>query len=136
MEELLTAALLGSTSLADLIDGRVGWNRLPVAEAVPAVILHQIPSSGADYTMGGRSRLTAYAVQVDCWAGTLAEALAVRRAVEAWAGPLTALRAPPLQVFVVRHHTGWDLAKGPDTARAADLYRASADLDVWFTDQS
>lgn len=134
MEELLTAALLASASVTALVGERVQWRKLPVAEALPAVILHQVASSGTDYTMGGRSLLTAYAVQIDCWAGTMAEALAVRRAIEAWAGPLRPLRDPPLQVFVTRHHAAWDPATGPDASRSTDLYRASLDLDAWHTE--
>lgn len=137
MEELLTAALLASASVTALVGGtdapRIYWKKLPSADALPALILHEIPSSSPDYTMGGRSALTAYAVQIDCWGGTMAEALALRRAVEAWEGPLRPLRAPPLQVFVTRHHAGWDPATGPDASRSTDLYRASVDLDAWHT---
>lgn len=138
MHALLTAALVNAPALAALVTGadgrvRIYWQQLPSAAALPAVILHVMPSVDPDYTLKGRTNLRLYNVQADCWAGDLASALAVREALEAVGGPLSGLLTPPLQVFVRRRHEAWERAAGPDANRSIDLYRASLDLECWET---
>lgn len=139
MEALLTAHLLASTGVLALTGGirdgeltglaRISWDTLPITDALPCVILHDLGTSGRDYSFNGRTGLIEYLLQLDAWAGTRVDAIALRTALVA---ALDTLRAPPLQAFIVRDHGATELATGPDAARNTDLHRRSLDVQLWF----
>lgn len=139
MEELFTALLIGDAALAAVVTGadgviRIHWQQLPIGASLPAITLEGPVTASADYTMGGRSGLVRYLVQVDIWAGTHSEALAIVRQALRRDGPLGGRQEPPLQIFVQDVRAGWDRTSGPDSNRSTDLYRASIDLVVWHTE--
>lgn len=130
MEELLTAALLASTPLADLVHGRIHWLKLPDRKQLPAVTLHRISGSSAAGTLQGRTPSTAWRIQIDAWAASDAEASAVRDAV---IQVLDATHAAPLQFTgELYFHDGWEPSAGAaSNDRNTDLFRASVDAVVW-----
>lgn len=128
MEGVITAALLATTALTDLVQQRVSWGRLPERKKLPCVVAHRIPVSGRLYTFKGRSPTTQWLVQFDCWAESDKDACAVRDAlIEALDGQNEA----PLQAFVERDHSSWDDAEAPGAQRTTDIFRASVDARVW-----
>ena len=80
MEELLTSYLLASAPVTLLVDESVSWNVRPQIETVPAVVLTRI-SGDRDYNFAGPSGLVQSRIQIDCWAVTHSDAIAVSRAV-------------------------------------------------------
>lgn len=84
MQEALTALLLADTAIAGLTgDGdRLYWNVAGQGKPDPMAVLYLI-SGVPDYHMQGPSGLVESRVQIDCRAGTVAEALALARAIEA-----------------------------------------------------
>lgn len=84
MQEALTALLLADTAIAALTgDGdRIYWNVGEQGKPDPMAILYLI-SGVPDYHMQGPSGLVESRVQIDCRAGTAADALALARAIEA-----------------------------------------------------
>lgn len=84
MQEALTALLLADTAIAGLTGSgdRLYWNVGEQGKPDPMAVLYLI-SGVPDYHMQGPSGLVESRVQVDCRAGTVAEALALARAVEA-----------------------------------------------------
>lgn len=129
MEELLTAALMGSTGLTTLVGDRIHWRKLPESARLPAVSMFRI-TARRDSTQAGRVPTTAWRVQIDGWAGSDAEASAVRDAVIA---VLDTLRRPPLQALLEDDPPdGWTPGE-PDTDRATDIYRASVDVTLWHS---
>lgn len=132
MEALLTAALTADAGLAALVDDRVNWHRLPDRKALPAVILHDVGAQQPERLLSGqRVGLTPYLLQMDCWAGTLAQAIAVQAALVA---VLDTLIPAPLQAQIERRHGAWEPAPGPGADRAADLFRRSLDVRLWHTE--
>lgn len=129
MEAALTAALLASSGLTAVFGNRINWEQLPDREAVPALILHPIPSGADTYVQAGRVPMTETVIQFDCWASTKAAALAGREALIAFLAPLAA-GPPPLQAWIERRHSAWQPAPSPGADRATNLSRAS--LDVRF----
>ncbi|HEV7284320.1 MAG TPA: DUF3168 domain-containing protein [Kaistia sp.] len=83
MEEALTAYLLASTPVTDLVGLRVTWDERPQGDALPAVVLNLIDSA-PEYSDEGLAGLSMARVQIDCWAAhasgsngsTLAKAVA------------------------------------------------------------
>lgn len=77
------ALLLGDVAVRGLTGGgqRVYWDVIGQGQQGAAVVLHLI-SSVPDYAMSGPTGLVANRVQVDCRAGTRAEALALSRAID------------------------------------------------------
>jgi len=67
MEEALTAHLLASTVLADMVGSRITWDERPQGEALPAVVLNLIDSI-PEYSDEGIAGLSTARVQIDCWA--------------------------------------------------------------------
>lgn len=135
MEAALRALLLADAALAALIGGpsapRITWNKRPAGKPLPAIVLNGPWSSGRAYHLGGRDPQGRFWTQMDCFAGTQAEAIAVRDALVAVVDTLT---TEPLQAFeILRDHASWDTAPGPDAARSTDLYRASLDVRVVHT---
>lgn len=132
MEALLTERLLASHRITSLIGrterARIYWDDLPQREALPAVILRKI-FTGRNRTLRGRIGNTESRVQVDCWAGTRAEAIALREAVIL---TLDELVDPPLQAALNDDPPDFhEPATGPDAARRTALYRASLDVQLW-----
>ena len=84
MQEALTALLLADTAIAGLTGGgdRLYWNVGEQGKPDPMAVLYLI-SGVPDYHMQGPSGLVESRVQIDCRAGTVAEALALARAIEA-----------------------------------------------------
>ncbi len=134
MEAALRTLLLANAALTALIGGdapRITWNKRPQAKALPAIVLNGPWSSGREYHLGGRDSQGRFWVQMDCWAATMADAIAVREALLA---VLDTLKTEPLQAFeVIRDHASWDFTGAPDAARSTDLYRASLDVRVVHT---
>lgn len=124
MEDLLTAALLASTTLTDLVDDRIHWKKLPDRSALPSVSLHRFGAERT-YTQQGRVPTTVWRVQFDAWGSTDAQACAVRDAV---LDVLDTLRARPLQAFLETDPPDdWEPAEGPGTDGSTDIFRASLD---------
>ena len=84
MQESLTALLLADTAIAGLTGNgdRLYWNVGEQGKPDPMAVLYLI-SGVPDYHMQGASGLVESRVQIDCRAGTVAEALALARAIEA-----------------------------------------------------
>ncbi len=121
-------ALLASSALTDLVGDRVKWERLDQDSQLPGVVLLQAASRPRSYTQKRRVPLTAYIVQIDCWAETSTEASAVKAAVIA---VLDGLKTRPLQAFIEADRSGWSPAAGPGAENTSDLYRASLDVRLW-----
>lgn len=76
MDEALRARLLGQ-----IAETPVDWVLNAQIAAMPRIVLQRI-SGGAEYTMSGPSGLCWARVQVDCYAGTVAAAKVLGRAVK------------------------------------------------------
>ena len=125
MEYNLTAALLAWTALTDRVGQRITWNVRPQGETVPAVLLTRVAGT-RHYTMTERSGLTETLIQVDVWAASLAEALAVKTVLLGLFDSLTA--APFQRCFVEAERDSFEPGDGPDELH---LHRASLDVRVW-----
>lgn len=132
MEEALRDALVADTALTALVGGatrpRIHWDRLPERKSVPALILHQVASDPVAHTYKGRVPTQAWLVQLDAWAGTRAEAIALRDAALA---ALDGMKTPPVMAFPEGFHSAWESAPGPDRQNASEIFRASIDAKVW-----
>lgn len=138
MEALFTTWLNAQTAILALTGGianseltgraRIHWDALPQPGALPALIVHEQGGASDDYTFRGRVSLTENFLQLDCWAGTRAEAIALRVALT---DALDTLREPPLQAFILRRHSGRDLITGPDANGVSAFHRASLDIRLW-----
>lgn len=128
MYEALTASALADAAMGAVIDGRFHWDQLPERKRVPAVIAHDVATAGIRHTMKGRVPTGEFVVQIDCWAVTKAEAVALRLLALAW---LDGLKGPVLQAFPERTHASWDHTPGAGSDRATSLYRASVDVRLW-----
>ena len=78
--EGVTARLLDSAPVTAIVDRRINWGIRPQGEPLPAVTLQVVsdprPAHLKGYDGARRTRL-----QTDCWAETLAQALALAAAV-------------------------------------------------------
>lgn len=132
MEAALTAHLLATAGVTSLLGGqadtRIYWDGLPQNDALPALILRKI-YTGRFRTLKARIQNTENRIQLDCWAATRAEAIALREAVIL---ALDELTEPPLQAALNDDPPDFhEPATGPDGARATALYRASLDVQLW-----
>ena len=82
MEEALITRLAGVSAVADLVDDRISWFARVRGDGVPALSLGKI-SPGREWTHDGPSGLDRPRVQIDHWAATETEAVALARAVQA-----------------------------------------------------
>jgi hypothetical protein len=140
-DELLRAALLADEPFTALIGGagdlaRFYWDEPPSWEQLGLVVVHEIPSDGQAYHLTGRDNLSQWWRQVDCWSTTPLKAKAIRKRLLAADGPIEALNTPPLQAFIRRTYAGRDKITGPNSDRTTTLYRASLDLQLWFTEST
>jgi hypothetical protein len=128
MEEALHALLLEADAVTALAGDRIAWSLLPRGSALPSVALHGIDDV-PDYTMGGPSGLCESRVQIDCWAGTYGQALALSRAV------VGALSGAQVVVDGVLIQGAFLLSKRDmtedGTPPAEVLFRISLDFQIW-----
>lgn len=82
MEEELLALLAADAAVAALVGTRIEWGARRQGAAMPDILLRRI-GGGPGETLAGTDGLVVTRVQVDCYAATYAQALAVGRAVEA-----------------------------------------------------
>lgn len=82
MEAALQALVIAAATAAG---GRAHWGMRPQGGALPAVTLRRV-SGGPGYRMSGPDGHAEARVQVDCYAATMAAALALRDAIEAGVG--------------------------------------------------
>lgn len=128
MEEALTTLLLGDGVLAALVDGRIAWGIHPPGETARPYVNVSFVSGLHGYTIEGPSDYAAR-VQLDAWADTAAQALAVRRAlVEALSGysgaPLPGVQFGIVRVIAERSMDGRSAAGGGP--------RFGASIDIQF----
>lgn len=83
MEAALTALLLGHAPLTALVADRVHWQRLPREVAGLPYVALQTVTEGRGYTYQGPIALRSDRVQIDTWAETAADRLAVAEVLEA-----------------------------------------------------
>lgn len=76
----LRAMLMANIDVVALVGDRVSPAYRPQDEPMPSVVIHEIASEEVQST-GGPSGLAIHRVQIDCYAGSQAEALATREAV-------------------------------------------------------
>ncbi len=131
MEELLTAALLGSAPLAALIGAGVHWDQAPQGAAFPCVVLQDV-STVYTHTMRGRDRLTASVVRMSAYSFDDAQVLAIRDALIALGDTLL---TPPLALELRISRGDIDPGETPpaDGVSSSDLRRQTLEFDVWFT---
>lgn len=67
MEEALTAHLLASTSLAEMVGNRITWDERPQGEALPSVVFNLIDGA-PEYSDEGTAGMSNARIQIDCWA--------------------------------------------------------------------
>lgn len=82
MEESMIARLAGVSGIAALVGDRISWFGRVRGDALPALALSKI-SPGREWTHGGPIELDRPRVQIDHWAATETEAVALARAVQA-----------------------------------------------------
>lgn len=120
MEEALIAHLLADSGVAALAGTRVYPVLRPQGEPLPAITVTRI-TGGPGYTLEGSDELADSIAQVDCWAGTYADAKLLARAVKAAAAGVAGVQG----VFID--------AERDSVARPANenIFRTSIDLRVW-----
>jgi hypothetical protein len=132
MEEALRAALLASAGVAALIGDRIAWGLRPQGQPLPAISLTRV-TGGYDYTLAGRVPTTRSLVQIDCWAGSYADAKGLGRAVLV---ALDTLNVAPFQgAFVEDERDDAEDTAAPQRAsagadRATEIHRTSLDVRV------
>lgn len=119
MEEELIAFMLADVGIAALVSTRIHWRERPQGGGLPDIILHNL-GGPVDYHMQGPSGLNQSRIQIDCWSNvSLAQSLAVKRAVEA---SLSGLRATMSGIeiqgmFIDAYNDAFDVA-----AEASEQY--------------
>lgn len=132
METDFRAALLAHAAVAAILDGpnRIAWGRLPQGEDLPYICLQRI-SGGYDYTQSGRVGTETPLVQIDCYAGTYADAEALAAAVIT---AIDSFRSTPWQGVFLLDRRADDTAEGaPGAGASTDIYRTSLDVRVTWT---
>lgn len=120
MEEQLRAALLANSGLASIVSGRIDWGLRGQAPSVRLQVVSKVPF----YTYGGRSGMTPYLVQADCFGARYGDAKHVARAVEAACADLGLPHFDSCFVENERDDQDVDAASNP-------IHRTSLDLRLW-----
>ncbi|MDP3493426.1 MAG: DUF3168 domain-containing protein [Hyphomonadaceae bacterium] len=125
--------LLSVSGLTALVGTRIRWDALPQGGSLPAIALHMI-SAPRDYTLRSRVGLTGFIVQMDVWSATLPAREAIVTALIAALDGLPGGDSPALirGAFIDNQRDTFELGQGPDATGAADFYRSSLDVRVWF----
>jgi len=121
MEVQLRARLLDQTAAGK----RVYWETRPQGTALPAIVL-TIVSDARSQHMAGFDGYQARRVQVDCYAGTYAEAAAMREAVIAAIVPGAVQGA----VTFLRGFVNNALSRG-EVTDTGFVFRQMVDLTIW-----
>lgn len=124
--EGLISRLLDDAAVSSIADDRIHWVRRPQNEGVPAITL-QVVVDPRPAHLGGLDSARSTMVQVDCWAASIAEVVALAN------GCIAALE-PPFNVEEKRFGGAQIVAQresGEDTVGGQFLYRKSIDLSIW-----
>lgn len=128
MEEALRALIVGDTDVTALAPASaITWE---LRNGLPAVVLHLITGPAVDMTQEGPSGLLTSTVQVNCTGSTLAEAVALARAVRA---VVAGHNGGPVLHMVTVEGGGADSERGEgpvDGAKPANFHTRRLDLRV------
>lgn len=119
--------LTGDAGVAALVGTRIYWNTLPQGSVKPSICLHLISEINT-HTMGGTVDLEDSTVQVDCWAGTLADSLAVSEAAKLILDGYSGTVAATVFQGVFKTNERQDFSK-PSNGNG-ELHRVSSDYQV------
>ncbi|AMK19333.1 tail completion protein gp17 [Sphingobium sp. MI1205] len=122
----LRARLLADSGVAAIVGTRVSWLERPQGAALPAITL-QVISDPRPQHLKGLDGARGTRVQLDCWAASFAQALALARAAIATLQPPTTIEGK--KFGNARIDGQRDL--GETAAGGAFVHRQSVDLFIW-----
>lgn len=129
MEEALTARLLASEPLTEIVATRINWGRRVQGEPLPGLTLMNV-SPGRSYTYQGPAGLSGPRVQFDGYALDFLTAKAIGRAL------ITTLETP-LTIGGIAFGPAFLAAeRGPETqdlGGGAQVFGISLDFFIWFS---
>lgn len=129
MEEALTARLLNTSALSDLVGNRITWGRRHKKDRLPAITM-MIVSPGRMYLHSGADATGNPRVQFDCYGSTTAEARAVKIALQ------TTLETAATRSGIAFSGSRLDSERGPlieNIGGGKSIHRYSLDFFVWFS---
>lgn len=130
MEEAITALLLASPQLKQLVSNRVHWDLAPQGVARPYIIL-QLVSDVPNQTNEGRSGFEQSRLQIDAYAEQVAQAKAI---VSAAAGVLEKTKGNHAGIFLQGAIIDQRRSLPAVTYTAQQpVFRRSADMIIWHS---
>lgn len=130
MKDDFRSLILSDPGIAALVGDRLAWGERNQAEALPALVANRI-SLTRNYTHQGRTSLSLARVQLDIYAESEAEAVAIEAAIDTFLQPVAfSVGATDFKIFEDSRRENWE-GTPKDPPR---LFRISTDFRVLYTE--